>query len=191
MALLELQRELKLLGSAALAEEPALDSASWLGPLPWREVCDITVGLSVHGWSRTRVRHHCLPAWGLHCMAGGWGEVCDTWMAEALPGYNGVTSLWRAAVWRLAVGMLSEGGGVRHHCGAQPELCWREVCDITTVYCDAPESTTPWSSPWLRLAAWLLSVSSEAHWLSICVRGDSEIALSTLGGVYCELGVGA
>lgn len=43
--LLELQRELELLGSAALAEEPVLDSASWLGPPGGREVCDTTVGL--------------------------------------------------------------------------------------------------------------------------------------------------
>lgn len=34
---------------------------------------------------------------------------------EALPGYTGVTSLWRAAIWRLADAMLL---GV-------------EVCDIT------------------------------------------------------------
>lgn len=48
--LLELQRELKLLGSAALAEEPVLDSGSWLGPPGGREVCDITVGLwAAHG----------------------------------------------------------------------------------------------------------------------------------------------
>lgn len=37
LALLELQRELKLLGSAALAEEPVLDSGSWLGPPGGRE----------------------------------------------------------------------------------------------------------------------------------------------------------
>ncbi len=43
--LLELQREPELLGSAALAGEPALDSGSWLGPPGGREVCDITVGL--------------------------------------------------------------------------------------------------------------------------------------------------
>lgn len=39
---------------------------------------------------------------------------------EALPGYGGVTSLWRAAVWRLAVAKLRGSGGVRHHSGTQP-----------------------------------------------------------------------